>query len=391
MSGLLEYSGVATKIRAMRTRLLTREDFENMAEKSSISEVLTYLAGTDTYGDVLALDGNPNNMEKSNIERRLYKALYNDYDKLYRFSGDGPRNYLRLILIKHEVEFIKTCIRNLFINQRKTSVANTTNTNNTTNAKDSTNPTNLNLYREFFERKSKFDVIKIYESESIGELIDNLAKSAYYPVLKLLADNPDTTLFDYESQLDIFLFKTTWNICNEEMSRSYQKILINIYGEQIDLLNLQWVYRARKFYRLNETQTMELLIPIYYKVKKRVLLSLIRAEDDNEFNEILYNLNYTNPITRQIKKGIAGPPGDEERQYIEKIKSINLEKLYDERMEELYFESQKNNPYSVACIANYMFTKEKEIEDIIKLIEFVGYNRGKDFISYKYNKEGIIA
>ena len=59
-------------------------------------------------------------------------------------------------------------------------------------------------------------------------------------------------------------------------------------------------------------------------------------------------------------------------------------------MEKRYTNSQKNNPYSVACIANHMYIKEKEIQDIVKLIEFVGYNRGKEFISYKY-KEGVIG
>ena len=406
MSGLLEYSGVATKIRAMQSKLLTREDFEIMAEKNSISEVLTYLAGTEAYGKILSPENNPDipsdiltsaltgtssdgktTTDISIIERILYRALYVDYDKLYRFSGKGPKNYLSFYLIKHEVELIKTCLERLF--------------NKTRNTADATESTNILIYKDFFDKRSKIDLTKLYESESIGELIDCLAKTVYYPTLKLLKDNENAALFDYESQLDIFLFKTMWDICTEQMPASYRKVLKDIYGEQIDLLNLQWVYRGRKYYRLTEAQMFKLLIPVYYRVKRREILALIRAESDEEFTGILGSLYYmkltpkrgAGSISNRITGHITAQAGDSDHidnEFMDKVERYDLEKIYDDRMEQLYKSSQKNNPYSVACVANHMYIKEKEIEDLIKLIEFVGYNRGKDFISYKY-KEGVIG
>ena len=43
MGGLLEYSGLVAKSRAMRGRLLTREDFERITEFQTVQEVISFL------------------------------------------------------------------------------------------------------------------------------------------------------------------------------------------------------------------------------------------------------------------------------------------------------------------------------------------------------------
>ena len=46
MGNLLEYSGIVTKIRAMRAKLLTPKQFEEIAGLGSVLEIVDYLKRT---------------------------------------------------------------------------------------------------------------------------------------------------------------------------------------------------------------------------------------------------------------------------------------------------------------------------------------------------------
>ena len=46
MGNLLVYSGITTKIRAMRSRLLSEKDFEEISALHNVPEVVAYLKNT---------------------------------------------------------------------------------------------------------------------------------------------------------------------------------------------------------------------------------------------------------------------------------------------------------------------------------------------------------
>ena len=49
MGNLLEYSGIITKLRAMEARLLTDEQFEEIAALTSVTELVSYLNAHSSY------------------------------------------------------------------------------------------------------------------------------------------------------------------------------------------------------------------------------------------------------------------------------------------------------------------------------------------------------
>ena len=54
MGNLLAYSGIVTKVRAMQAKLLTDEDFQNIAAFHTVTEVAAYLKEHPGYRNVLA-------------------------------------------------------------------------------------------------------------------------------------------------------------------------------------------------------------------------------------------------------------------------------------------------------------------------------------------------
>ena len=134
MGGLLEYSGIATKIRGMHAKLLKPVDYENMAGKSNVTEVLSYLMDIKAYKEVFSEVSDPGSLHRDDIEHYLLKTVFDDYDKIYRFSGSSQRCFLESFFLRYEVFIIKICLRNIF------------GTRGTDNK-------NIRIYKDFFIRE----------------------------------------------------------------------------------------------------------------------------------------------------------------------------------------------------------------------------------------------
>ena len=185
----MAYSGIVTKVRAMQAKLLTKEDFDNIAAMKSVLDIISFLKGKPAYSELL------NQMDESlyhrgNIEKILYQSLYNDYTRLFRFGGIEQKKFLKLYLKRYEVDVINYCLRIVFNHYDK--------------------PFDLNYKKEFFDRYSQISIDRLITSQNIDELVDNLKDTEYYTPLKRLRDSGAATLFDYDLALDLYYFTTLW-------------------------------------------------------------------------------------------------------------------------------------------------------------------------------------
>ena len=110
--GLLAYSGITTKVRAMESRLLTAEEFRQLAEQEDVRSAADYLKQQPAYAEVFAgLDDTK--LHRGYIEQILTQSEYRDFTKLYRFSSVKQRKFLDLYFRHYEVEVIKKLLRHM--------------------------------------------------------------------------------------------------------------------------------------------------------------------------------------------------------------------------------------------------------------------------------------
>ena len=109
MGNLLAYSGIVTKVRAMQAKLLTDEDFQNIAAFHTVTEVAAYLKEHPGYRNVLA-DMDENRLHRGEIEKLLVQSLYSDYTRLYRFSGMDQKKFLELYLKRSYLIIMKSLL-----------------------------------------------------------------------------------------------------------------------------------------------------------------------------------------------------------------------------------------------------------------------------------------
>ena len=277
----MAYSGIVTKVRAMQAKLLTKEDFDNIAAMKSVLDIISFLKGKPAYSELL------NQMDESlyhrgNIEKILYQSLYNDYTRLFRFGGIEQKKFLKLYLKRYEVDVINYCLRIVFNHYDK--------------------PFDLNYKKEFFDRYSQ------------------------------------TTL---------------WKSKRRILKKKELELFTRDCGSRIDLLNLQWIYRAKKYYHMLPPDIYTLTIPIHYRIHVDEFKALVEAPSADEFRKLMESTAYARKYDFEQKK--------------------TIEQMYKECLYRLYIADRRNNPWSIASITTYLFLKEEEIYKLTTALECVRY------------------
>lgn len=258
--GLLQYSGLITKIKAMEGRLLEKEELERIMEFQSVHETIAYLREQDRYGKIYA--GHDEIQHRGQVEALIHNSIQEDYDSLYRFSNQEQRQALK-------------------------------------------------LYEPHLKYRS-----------SLEEL-----EEAYFP--------------DIWKQIGTF------------KSRRMQLVLREIYGTQIDWLNILCMYRAKRFFEQGTAELYRMLIPVHYKLKKSEIQQMAEAEQMSDFVRILGSTGYFKGKEALIK--------------------MQDEISYHQVMRKMYHRVCRKYPASMAPVFRYLYQKEQEIEHLTTVLEGIRY------------------
>ncbi len=332
MGNLLAYSGIVTKIHAMESRLLKPEQFEEIASLKNVPELVSYLMDHSSYRQVLQ-DMDESRLHRGNIEKVLNLSLYHDYTKLYRFCGLKQRQFLKMYLKRYEIDLINYCLR-IVINHYQ-------------------EPFDLNHKKPFFDKYSQISIEKLITSRTTDQLIEMLKGTEYYEPLRKLNNGRDVTLFDYDLALNLYYFTTMWRERKKVLKKKELEIFTRDCGSKIDLLNIQWIYRAKKHFSMSASDIYSLLIPIHYRVSTDQIKSMAEAGTLEEFWEVFQKTTYA--------------------RHYDFNQSLTIEQMYEDCLYHLYTADRRRNPYSIASINTYLFLKEEELKKLTTAMECIRY------------------
>ena len=66
-------------------------------------------------------------------------------------------------------------------------------------------------------------------------------------------------------------------------------MLAQCFGTKMDMLNFQWICRAKKYYNLSEGDIYALIIPIQYHVTKKEIQTMAQAENMEQVYGVIKN------------------------------------------------------------------------------------------------------
>ena len=337
MGSLLSYSGLTTKIRAMQSRLLTDDQYRELAELKSVPQAVTYLKQQPAYEAILD-SLSEEALHRGKIEQLLVNSIYRDFTKIYQFSNMEQRKFLNLYFGRYEVSIMKECLNKIF-DHRDVNL-------------------DLSLFKPFFDKHSQLDINLLTASRSIEEFVSHLRGTSYYQPLAALSGLETPTLFDYEMALDLSYFSAIWKTKDKILSKKNLEEITKAYGNKFDLLNLQWIYRSKRYYHMTSAQIYALLIPVHHRLKKDVVKALVEAENMSAFSQLLEQTYYA-------------------KRY-DSFKVDTLESMYAAIMKHILSSESRQDPYSVATIYSYLYHKEHEVNRLIIALECVRYRISAD-------------
>lgn len=334
MGNLFTYSGLATKVKAMKRNLLKPSQYQELASMDSVNSAVEYLKKQPVYRDIFT-GADTGNLHRAAIEEFLLQAEYHDFSKLYRFSNLSQRKFLDMYFMHYEITILKRCLRSIMGKQ----------------------PLDIRLLRfqEFFEHHSRLNLMKLSSSRTLSEFAENLTYTPYGPVFRKLSRQEHMTLFDCEMSLDFLYFRTMWKIKDKWTSKNEQTVLTECFGSRLDMLNLQWIYRCIRYYSMSEEEISSLLIPISYRLKPEQAKALSGTVSAEEFFSVLETTYYGNLKLADFHQQPS--PEKLSRQVLERIHQLTV----------------LRDPYSIASVNSYLYFKELEIHQIITVIESIRY------------------
>ncbi|MDR0286740.1 MAG: V-type ATPase subunit [Clostridiales bacterium] len=331
---VIKYSAVTAKIKAMYSKLLTSDQYDILMTKHSVGEIVAWLKESPGYSNVLSVL-NENSVHRGDFEKVFQVSLLSDGEKIAKMLGRNERNLLNLLLSSYEYEELKLIIRSI-------------------RTGDKIPQSVFTVYDKVHIGKSKnLDLWKCYESRNMAELVDNLRGTKYYSLLRVYAaDGSDATPLDIEMSMDAHYLLRLVSATKDYLSRSEMKNAEDFFGREIDILNLMWIYRCRKYYKFTREGTLNHIIPFNYKMSKDDVYKLAGSSTD-EFKE----------IARSSKYGSIFAPEDD--------------MLWDQKLTEylykLYRRHFTTDMFSFTTVLAYIYLKGIDINNIITIIEAVRY------------------
>ena len=332
MKGLMSYSGLTTKIRAMQSRLLKDENFREIVELPNVPAAVTYLKQQPSYAPILNTAGDAE-LHRGDIEKVLRQSVYHDFAKLYSFANLKQRQFLSMYFMRYEIYFLKVCLTNIFDHRNV--------------------PLDLSAFEAFFTKHSRLNFQLLTASRTPEEFRANLKGSIYYEPLAAIEAMDHPTLFDYEMTLDLFYFQLLWKKREKIVGKGETKGLTRILGFKFDMLNIQWIYRCKRYYHMDSAAIYALLIPANYHISQNQIRDMVEADDLNALEALIGQTYYA--------------------KHFENFTEDTLEPMYAEILKHILSSESRQDPYSVTTVYSYLYHKEHEVDRLIIALECVRY------------------
>ena len=113
MGNMLSYSGISTKIRAMQSKLINEQQLAEIAQLTSVPQVVSYLKKTPQYGAVWS-NVDENALHRGEIEVMLKKTIFQNFSQIYSFADKEQRKFLMLYSKRYEIRVLKELLANIF-------------------------------------------------------------------------------------------------------------------------------------------------------------------------------------------------------------------------------------------------------------------------------------
>ena len=324
---LIKYPNINAKLKAMYANRLTKENINDLIKQSNVKNVVLMLKNkSDLFKNT------QENIDRLEIEKLLDESLLNDILKIKKLLNKSDNALFDIFLRQYEIKCVKSILRKLYSDDKTDDII-------VQNVKMWT----LQLFNE----------IKGIETiENFDDFFQAIKRMGHYSLIKKYQNNENINIFEIENEIDKLYFE---NLYDKVKSNNNLKKII---GSEIDLLNIEWIIRIKRFYNFDKQRLFQVLIDRYYKIKPNQLKDIINANSFDKIKTILSKTVYKNVF----------------------ISETDFENNADRFLYQINYKVFKEDVLSIAYIFAYINLVDYENNDIINVIEGIRYNLDKSEI-----------
>lgn len=345
-----DYSAVAAKIRAMYGKQLTLKDYEELLSKGSVAEMCNCLKNDTAYISVFS-DVNPIDMHRELIEHRLSMEAEDEYARIYSFLDSSQQSVLDFWHYRSEIRFLKGCLMNVF-------------------SHDSV-PYQDPEKASFITERTKININICKNAENLENFCEGTIGTPYYEIFRRAAA-AGADFFTVAMTLDGFYFKKLFDKARAVLPENEIKALEKLIGSKCDMLNIMWIYRGKKYFKMDPELIYTYIIPVRYKLTEEMIKNLVKAENPESIPSLLSESIYSELFYK------AGDGFFAEENY-RRILYKNAKTFF------------RREPDSMAAIFAYLYLKRFEVLNITCAIEGVRYGIDREAVlkRIKFSREAI--
>ena len=326
---------ITAKARAMYAKRLTARDYEELLNKKSIGELVTYLKNETAYSETLSVLQD-NHVRREQLEALLHQDIYKKLGKLIRYTTLKERQFYLLGLMESEVNLLMLKVRML-------------------NMEDSSS---LHLeIPEYLKKYADFDLYGLLNVNTYDELLKLIRHSHYYPIFKEFTPEEGERI-NYD-EISRALNKQNYDdyiaTVNKLFRGKTRKELLTIVHTNAELKNITKIYRLKRFFKATPEEIRNSIYLVNERIPKKLMNEMIECDNADDVLRILSESSYNVYIDTHEFVFIE--------YHVSNI-SYNLSKRY------MHFSSDPALVYTT-----YRYMQSMEIDNLLHIIEGLRYGQ----------------
>lgn len=333
---------LAAKVKARYGKRLSENQYNDLLHKRSVAEVAGYLKSLPGYSEMLR-DIQESTIHRGQLENILRRSYFFQYLELMNYNFDGKDGLYTYLIRRYEVEQILKRIQAINSGATEEYVAQI--------------PTFVSTY-------ARFDFMGLSSAKDFDTLLAKLKKTPYEKALapyKPLRGE----LIDYsacEQALYACFYVDLCKNIRSSFQGKQQQELLKIIAYQVELRDIQIIYRLKLFYNMPSNKIRLYLLPEVKEsgmIRPKLMDKLITAATPEQFLEL-------------FEGSIYGKMLPQDSPNFEYSLSYIRYKLF---CKELTFSTS-----TPVIFLSYLLLGEIQIQNIITIIEGIRYQIEPDEI-----------
>lgn len=332
-------NAITTKARAIYGKRLKVQNYNELLALDNVTDVASYLKNQTNYAKYLK-GINESTIHRGQLETLIHRSRFEKYVALTKYDFSDKNGFFHFVITDYEVSIILRAMILLNANSTQDII------------------TSIPIYTKEYVC---FDLLDLSKINDFDDLLEVLNHTPYHKIIKpFKAVNGQIKLADCEHSLKLYYYSNLFKTIDTNYSGETRKALTNVILLEIELLNLNFIYRMKCYFKSTPEQIKEKVLPFYYKLSESKLDVLIDTPNPDEF-------------LREVKFS----------RYSQQVKDVpfNYIEDYTKRLSFILNRSFVRTGHSPEiCFYAFMFLTQIEISNISTIIEGIRYKTAPDDI-----------